>query len=147
QPKPQEAKTPPSSGEDCSVQISNPFIDCENMAAAEQSAHFTFSLPADFKPTTIRVIENKMIEVNAATGNHKICIKKAVGNDDISGDYNVYSETNQIEQSDKKIRVATKGNDGVIHVATWINGEYTYSIGSTHGMTVDEITAFVNQIN
>ena len=53
-------------------------------------------------------------------------IRKAVGTDDISGDYNEYKEENVVKVGE--LEVTEKGNDGNISVASWTDGTYSYSI-------------------
>lgn len=114
------------------VDVPNPFIDCETLEKAEQLAGFEISLPEKmpegFTLNAIRVIEKDMIEIDYINGDDKIYIRKAKGNEDISGDYNEYKENNTIEIG--KLNVTTRGNDGMIHVATWYDGDFAYAIGA-----------------
>ena len=74
-------------------------------------------------------------------------IRKAVGSDDISGDYNEYSETDEVSVSDNP--VALKGNDGSVFVAVWTSGAYTYAIDIDHngqGLSRDEVLTLVNAV-
>ena len=58
--------------------------------------------------------------------------KKATGfasrpEDDISGDYNEYSEIMEQEEEGGRI-VTLKGNDGAIYCMTWTDGGYSYAV-------------------
>lgn len=115
-----------------STQIPNPFVDCETLEGAEQIAGFEITLPETmpegFNQNAILVIENDLIEVIYNNNeDDKIYIRKAKGNEDISGDYNEYKEQNTIKVGN--LDVTTKGNDGMISVAIWNDGDYAYAIG------------------
>ena len=136
-----DTSTPPTMGNGGTTQVVNPFVKCDDITQAEKLAGFTFTLPTGFEPTVIRAAENDMIEAIAGNDENEIRIRKANGNEDISGNYNEYAEVQEIEIDTKNVTI--KGNDGVINVATWTDGEYTYSIGTTSGLSVDEITTLV----
>lgn len=113
-----------------SVQIPNPFVDCETIEEAEKLAGFEVQLPTNipevYVKTAIRVIENELVEVDFENGENQICFRKAKGNDDISGDYNEYEEKNVIKVKEQDVNI--KGNDGKVNVATWTDEEYSYAI-------------------
>lgn len=117
------------------VDVPDPFIDCETLENAEQLAGFEISLPEKmpegFTLNAIRAIEKDLIEIDYINGDDKIYIRKAKGNEDISGDYNEYKENNTIEIG--KLNVKMRGNDGMINVATWNDGDYSYAIGANNG--------------
>lgn len=118
-----------------SVQIPNPFVDCETLEKAEQLAGFEISLPEKmpegFTQNAIFAIENNLIEIDYINGEDEIYIRKAKGNEDVSGDYNEYKEKNTIQVGELNITI--KGNDGMINVATWNDGDYAYAIGANNG--------------
>ena len=136
-----EKEKDPSVSKENSVQIPNPFVDCETLEMAKQLAGFNISLPEkmpkDFTQNEIRAIENNMIEVNYKNGDDEIYIRKAKGNEDISGDYNEYNEKNTITIGN--LNVTTKGNDNMIQVVIWNDGDYTYAIGTNNdGKGIDK---------
>lgn len=71
-------------------------------------------------------------------------IRKGAGNEDISGDYNEYSETNTL--SVDGLSVTVKGDDGKISVAIWTDGDYSFAIGTGTPMTVDALQTLLAQI-
>lgn len=140
-----EKEKDPSVPKENSAQIPNPFVDCETLEKAKQLAGFEISLPEKmpkgFTQNEICVIENNMIEVNYKNGDDEIYIRKAKGNEDISGDYNEYNEKNTITVGD--LNVTMRGNDDMIHVVIWNDGDYTYAIGTNNdGNGIDK--NFVN---
>jgi len=72
-------------------------------------------------------------------------IRKAVGTDDISGDYNEYKEENVVKVGE--LEVTEKGNDGNISVASWTDGTYSYSINVDEALlNADDIAKLVETI-
>ena len=114
-----------------STEIPNPFIEAKNLDEASKIAGFTLSVPAnyeDYKKQTIQAIENDMIEVIYFndTDNEGLRIRKAIGTDDISGDYNEYKDVETVKVGD--VEVTEKGSDGDIAVVIWNDGTYSYAI-------------------
>ncbi|EIA25269.1 hypothetical protein SFB2_026G2, partial [Candidatus Arthromitus sp. SFB-2] len=66
---------------------------------------------------------------------HTLFIRKSTGTEDISGDYNDYSEINRIYINN--LDVTTKGNNGKISVAIWTNNGYTFSITTNNPISTD----------
>ena len=140
---------PEKGGETGQVQIANPFVSCDNMTAAAELAGFEITLPQSLPnwitETEIRVIEGEMIEVvSAGEDGKELRIRKAVGSEDISGDYNSYEEASEITVGE--LTVALKGHDDKINVATWSDGKYTFSIVCSEGLSQDNISAMVTDI-
>lgn len=115
-----------------SVQIQNPFVDCESIEEAENLVGFGISIPEEilegYVQTSISVIENELVEVNFEDSENQICFRKAKGQEDISGDYNKYKEVELLEINEKNVNL--KGNDGKVNVATWTDEDYSYAICS-----------------
>ncbi len=117
------------------VGMPNPFVDCATIADAEKIAGFTVTvpekMPEGYAQKLIQAVEKEMVQVFYENGEKKILIRKAKGSEDISGDYNEYKENSTATVGN--LKVSTKGNDGKINVATWVDGEYTYSITANLG--------------
>ena len=99
------------------VQLADPFVPCENL---EQAARLTgFTLELSHTPETVSVLDNTMIEANMENG---ICVRKAAGSEDISGDYNRYPESRTVNG------VTLKGTGNAVSLAIWNTQGYTYSV-------------------
>ena len=89
-----------------------------------------------------------MIEVNykAENGTDRgYYVRKAKGNEDISGDYNTYASTD-IEKRDGRV-ITLKGNDDKWSLATWSANGYSYAIGlQNQSMDKETILALVKEI-
>lgn len=144
------------------TQIPNPFVDCDTLADASALAGFDIIVPDSvdgYEERTITAMENDMIQVLYLHGDDQICIRKAVGEEECSGDYNEYSEEKIVTVGDREITM--RGNNGKVMVAVWTEGGYSYSIGvyaytqhndgvadpeSNSGMAEDEVTVLVAQV-
>ena len=129
--------------------LANPWQECASMAQAESLAGFSFAisdsaLPEGYGPEAayIQVIEGGMIEVDY-TGEHggSVCLRKAVGTDDVSGDYNSYdlTQTSRIEGQD----VTLRGAENAWYVVTWTRGGYSFAVVSTSALTTSQVEALV----
>ena len=99
-----------------------------------------------YPDVTIAVLESEQLtEVQYSSGNARLCLRKAPGSDDISGDFNQYAESNAVDVDGRSVTL--QGNDGQVQLATWLDGDYIYSIGIYRedgtGLTADEMTGLV----
>lgn len=85
--------------------------------------------------------------MNREDSREQMVIRKASGageNADISGDYNVYNETSTVTVGE--YTVTLKGNDQKVNLATWTSGDYACSIDCISGITTEEMTAFIGDM-
>ena len=129
----------------------NPFEIVDTLDEAAKIAGFSLEAPteyADYKSIVIQAIADDMIEViyfDAEKTHEGLRIRKAVGTDDISGDYNEYKEENVVKVGE--LEVTEKGNDGNISVASWTDGTHSYSINVDEALlNVDDIAKLVETI-
>ena len=129
--------------------LANPWQDCASMAQAESLAGFSFAindsaLPEGCGPEAayIQVIAGSMLEVDY-TGERggSVCLRKAVGTDDVSGDYNSYdlTQTSCVAGQD----VTLRGAENAWYVATWARDGYSFAVVSTSALTTSQVEAFV----
>lgn len=118
------------------VQIPNPWVELDSLAAAERTAGFDLTLPAaveDYEETAYQVLpagDGTILEVLCRNGEERLIIRKAPGTGDISGDYTVYPQ--EQARSVEGRSVTMKGAEGQVSLAIWSEGGYTYSV---HGDT------------
>ena len=133
-----------------STQIPNPFVEVKNLDEASKIAGFTLEVPEtyeDYKQQVIQAIENDMIEVIYFndTDNEGLRIRKAIGTDDISGDYNEYRNVETVKVGDYD--VTEKGDEGNIFIATWTDGTYSYAIDTDRAeLNAEDITNLIANI-
>lgn len=131
------------------VQLSNPFQECQSLEEASELAGFEISVPdavGEYSERIIRVISNEMIEVlySKPESDSRIAIRKATGSKEISGDYNQYKVTN--EAAVGELQVTMKGNDTNVSVAIWTNGNYSFSVSSTDSMDISTMEELISSI-
>lgn len=139
------------------AQAANPFTECASMEEAVKNAGFSFNVPASVDGYAQRIVRTmtdedsrSMIEViycdDDADSENEVRIRKAAGNDDISGDYTTYAESNSLTVGD--VQVSVKGENGNIKLATWVNGNYTYSVGfySNAGISSEKLAEFITSV-
>ena len=146
---PATTQTEPATTEE-SVQIPNPFIPCATLQAAADIAGFSLDAPDAYEAydhTTIQAIEGEMIEViyEDASETEGLRIRKGVGTDSISGDYNRYDS--EETQTISGVSVSIRKNGDLIFVAEWTDGGYAHSITSENGLTADELETLVSEVH
>ncbi len=146
---PATTQTEPATTEE-SVQIPNPFIPCATLQAAADIAGFSLDAPDAYEAydhTTIQAIEGEMIEViyEDASETEGLRIRKGIGTDPISGDYNRYDS--EETQTIAGVSVSVRKNGDLIFVAEWTDGGYAHSITSENGLTADELETLFSQIH
>lgn len=129
--------------------LANPWQECANMAQAESLAGFSFAisdsaLPEGYGPEAayIQVIAGAMLEVDYTGGRGgSVCLRKAVGADDVSGDYNSYdlTQTSRIAGQDVNLR----GAENAWYVAAWTRDGYSFAVVSTSALTTPQVEALV----
>lgn len=146
---PAATQTEPATTEE-NVQIPNPFIPCATLQAAADIAGFSLDAPdayGAYDHTVIQAIEGDLIEViyEDASETEGLRIRKGVGTDSISGDYNIYDSEDT--QTIAGVSVSVWKNGNLIFVAEWTDGGYAHSITSEDGLTVDELETLVSQVH
>ena len=144
---PEDGKIVIKTGSNDDVQIPSPFIDCSSLAEASQVAGFGVRVPesvGDYDRTSISAIDGELIDILYESGDDTIRVRKGVGTEDISGDYNSYAETAvfQVDGMD----VTMKGDCGRVSLAVWTSGEYTYSVSASAGMSRTEMADLICEI-
>ena len=105
------------------VEIPAPFVECDSLEEAEKKAGIPFDVPESIDGYEQRMIlafkeGDAMIEViyrnetdenDSVDSRDEICMRKAQGGGDISGDYTEYPETGFMTVGD--IQVAVKGEE------------------------------------
>ena len=120
------------------VGMPNPWTDCKNLNEAEDNVGFSITVPEKIDGYT-----RTMIQTLDDQSDSTILIRKGIGSDDISGDYNTYNEKTQLDIN--KNQIMEQGNDGKVMLATWTDAGYTYSV-STPGLSESEMENIIHQI-
>lgn len=116
----------------------SPFIDCDTMKDASELAGFDMVLPGT--PDLIQAWENTMIQAFYGEDGNDMFIRKAVGTEDCSGDYNTYAQ--EIVVND----VTLKGENDAFCLAIWEKDGYTYSVSVGKALNQTDMLALVAAI-
>ena len=129
---------PDNQPSDNGVQPPSPFQPCDTLDAAEEMAGFDLTLPK--AADKLEAIENEMIQAFYGEDGTDMLIRKALGSEDISGDYNEYVQTETVDG------VTLKGADGQFSLAMWTDGDYTYSISVGSALSQTDMMALVGGV-
>ena len=136
-----------TSKEEPLMQIPNPFVDYDSLEAAAKAAGFELKAPSSvegFSEKVIQVCNGEMIQVVFLNGDDRLFIRKAEGSDDISGDYNEYSDNGTVTVDGNSVTL--RGDDGKVSTAVWTSGKYTYSVSFDTPVTEETMIALIGQI-
>ena len=133
------------------VQIPNPWTDYDSKDDAAQAAGFDLTVPDEISgcsEKSYRVLNAEgdvMFEIIYASGEDETArICKAPGADDVSGDYNEYAETETVDVDGGSVTM--KGADGLVKLAVWTNGDYSYALSVESGLSQNDMAALVLNI-
>ena len=147
---PEEGNRP---GEAGNMQIGNPWVDCATLDEAAKTAGFDIAIPGKFEGFTNKVyqaIEKTMIQVfyydgdPEAENSSRITVRKGTGSEDISGDYNEYSEKETLKIHG--LDVLVKGDEGKIFCATWTKDGYSFAIVADKGLTKEALSNAIEEM-
>ena len=119
--------------------------------AAAQAAGFDLAVPDEISgcsEKSYRVLSAEgdvMFEIIYASGEDETArIRKAPGADDVSGDYNEYAETETVDVDGGSVTM--KGADGLVKLAIWTNGDYSYALSVENAIGQSDMAALVSNI-
>lgn len=124
----------------------NPFTECEIIEDAEEIAGFRFLLPSEIrsnKITYISAIKDQMINVFYGE-NKDVVLRKAIGADDISGNYNVFTEEAACKIGGKDVHI--KGDNGKASLVLWTDGLYSYSLDFKEAIDLEDLDEILKDI-
>lgn len=139
-------------------QIPNPWQEYATIEEATAAAGFSLTVPDNIDGYSSRVqlvmtdasdnTSSNIFEVqyitDASEDADRLSIRKAPGNEDISGVYTDYSQHTELMIDDNT--VALEGQDNIFYVAKWTTNQYTYSIFTDLGMTSDALSELIRTI-
>ena len=131
------------------VQPPSNYVDCNTLEEAIEMTGIEISIPEVIKGYDDCVFRaNKtdgMIEVIFQNDDDEIRFRKGLGDEDISGNYNDFSEKNDVNVDGSTVQM--KGSDGKVNIATWSKNGYSYSIDSTEAMDKTDMTDLIKTVN
>lgn len=136
-----------------SMQIANPWSEFDSLEEAEADAGVEITLPESYQGFNHRIyrsMQGEMLEViyQDADGQEGFRIRKSRGSEDISGDYNSYTQKKTLKIGDRVVEI--RGNGDEISVATWnslsLNLSYAICVAEDQHFTEDDIRSLVKTI-
>ena len=135
------------------VGMANPWMDCADIAEAERLAGFNMKAPErivghdrrliqTIKESTVQLFysDKDMSEPDSDV----VLVRKARGNEDISGDYNTYEKTETVTTHGTEVSLRENGD--MVYVATWKKDGFTYAVNADNGLTKEEIYCLAETI-
>lgn len=133
------------------VQIPNPWTDYDSKDDAAQAAGFDLAVPDEISGCSEKSYHvlsaegDVMFEIIYASGEDETArIRKAPGANDVSGNYNEYAETETVDVGG--VSVTMKGENGLVKLAVWTNGDYSYVLSVESGLSQNDMAALVSNI-
>lgn len=135
------------------VEIPNPWVECQNIEDAEKTAGFGFFFASEdfgknFKLTGCRTIPQILLEADYSDGEQIITVRQAPGTNDISGDYNCYDTEEEYVENSKEgsIKVTLRKNGDLVYSAIFTDGENSFSIYTEEGISEDAVRSIVKAV-
>ena len=135
------------------VQIPNPWVDCATLDEAAGLAGFEIAVPGKFDGypnKAIQAMEKSMIQVLYFDGDPEaetssmVMVRKGTGSEDVSGDYNEYSEKETVQLHG--VDVQLRGEKGLVYSAIWTWNGYSFAINADKGLSRDAISDAIGEM-
>lgn len=132
------------------AQLPNPFVDCDTSKEAASVSGVTLTVEnpiTGYRLTGYRATKNGLTEMlysNQFDSEEQLSIRKASGQEDISGDYNEYENVTNVAVDG--VSVTMKGNGKPIYLATWEQNGYSYSVSSEKGLTQAKMSNIIRNV-
>lgn len=98
-------------------------------------------LPFDAASVSYTWCWGELAQIRYEGENASVRYRKSRGAEDISGDYNLYSQQQDLDIDG--ITVTLKGDDGLICLATWQTGGFSYSLSAAPGLAEQDFRALL----
>ena len=129
------------------VQGGADIVELDSAAALSAAVGFEVNdIDLPFTPEQTEYISywHELAEIDYTGEGKTACYRKAAGTEDCSGDYNVYTDVTEFEESG--MTVMLKGDAGQYTLAIWMDGSYSYSISLSDGLSLSDWQALMNSI-
>lgn len=127
----------------------NPYTDHDSLEEAEEDAGFEIQIPDEIcgaKAVAFRNLGTQMLEVIYYDGDTEVArVRKGIGEDDISGDYNEYEIDETVDTAGTQVTL--KGTADGYALAVWNADGYAYAVSVTKEISKDEMLQLVFNID
>ena len=101
------------------------------------------SLPDSYRFDGVQLLGSDFIQIFYKSGDHEILYRMAKGDEDISGDYNVYTDVKTVKAGDVSVTVRRGAHTTG---AIWTDQGYSFSIYADSDLTEDAVLAIVKSV-
>lgn len=131
--------------------VANPWIDCGTLEEAAKISGFPMEAPDKVNGhsiTLVQAVKNNMMQAFysdkaiGVEGVKRTIIRKGVGKEDISGDYNKYEKTETVKVGDQS--VIMKSTKNKVYNITWVVEGYSFAIMSDEGLSTGDAAAITS---
>lgn len=134
---------------DNGTQIPNPWTEYKIVDEAKKAVNFEAPVPTKvtdgYKLDYISTLDGELLQIVYRNADDKqISYRAAKGSGDISGDYNVYDTSEELQVGGNTVTV--KGIGGKYYLAIWEDGESAYSLGMSAGADKAEILKIIGSV-
>lgn len=130
------------------VQIANGIVDCSTPQELADAVGFAVpelsKPPFDAAKVSYASYWGDMAEIVYHGSEQSVTLRKQVGNEDVSGDYNSYAEVKTVAVNGREVTL--KGNGGTVSTAVWTSDGYSYAVMVDVPVSADDMTALVAQV-
>lgn len=144
-----QPEKPAEGGSMGGTQLANPMTEWSTMEEAADKIGFSLEageIPEGYEQRAIHTIQDEILQLTFKKDGKELVVRKASGTDEVSGDYNQYTEESEETLSDKTV-VKLKSEDGQVKLAVWNRGnKWSYSVSSA-GLSKEEMLAFAESID
>lgn len=134
---------------DNGTQIPNPWTEYKSVDEAKKAVNFEAPVPTKvtdgYKLDYISTLDGELLQIVYRNAEDKqISYRTAKGSEDISGDYNVYDTSEELQVGGNTVTV--KGIGGKYYLAIWEDGESAYSLGMSAGADKAEMLKIIGSV-
>lgn len=143
---PNDEASAPTSQEELAVGGSYGIVELEDAVALSEAVGFPVedltSLPFEVRQVNYCSYFNDFAEIDYTGDGQSLSYRKAKGTEDISGDWNEYSNERHLTVDDWDILL--KGNSEKYTLAVWTDDTYSYALSFEQEVTEEKITAIIS---
>ena len=101
-------------------------------------------LPEGYTLESARCLQGELAEICWQADGQTLTYRMAPGDGDISGDFTAYGWEEELTAG--TYAVTCKGEEGLVFLAVWSDGTYSFSLHASAGLTVDQVTALIESL-
>ena len=145
---------PPMGKETASTEVTDEMVgtfgitECASAEELSEKLGFPVSdlkyLPFEGYEAEYSLYFGEFAQIDYINGSEIVSYRKIKGDEDISGDYNVYDDVKEITAGG--VSVTVKGNGGIYYIAVWQKDGYSYSISDYSGLSEQAFADMVNSV-